>query len=62
MRNIDWIRDMSASKLAFFLIEIHREPSKLKPNVELQTIDGVQMYDDKDVLFWLLKEREPQGK
>lgn len=61
MRNIDWIRDMSASELAFFLLEIHGEQAEACPNIGLQVIDGVQMYDDKDVLFWLLQEREPQG-
>lgn len=54
MRNIDRIREMNPSELAFFLMD-HIADVEGKCG-SIRSIDGVQMYDDKDCLFWLLEE------
>lgn len=45
---------MTPGEMAFFLMGIRE--NKNENGVIVRTIDGAQMYDDKDCYFWLIEE------
>lgn len=56
MRNIDYIRNLNLTELALFLMCDVRTVEN--PNCgRIKKIMGVEMYDEKDCMKWLITER-----